>query len=181
MTARVKGKPMRWGICFALLALACWFGWRLRRQTRQIAWHIAYHDQLRLKETVYTVPLQWDVGGYVETKLSSGAFLQYAPLSLRKIKNTTVTVADRGEHQPEVFDDSFVTTLKRDFANGKPVIERRFHTDFQDAICLEGTSPEFPSEVFVKCLGSSGTYSLFTGDPDLINEYYAILKSAHSR
>jgi hypothetical protein len=172
---------MRRGVYLALLALACWFGWQLRYQGWQIAWHIAHRDELVLKETVYRVPMQWCIERYLETEISSGAILQYAPLSLRKVKNTTVTVADRGQHQPEVFNDNYVTSLRRAFANGKPVTERRFHTDFQDAICLEGTSPEFPNELLAKCLGSSGTYSLFTGDPDLINEYYAILKSAHSR
>jgi hypothetical protein len=111
-------------------------------------WHIANHDQLILRGTVYIVPLQWYIVDYAETKASSGAFLQYAPVWRRQSRLTTVTVADYGEHQPLVFDDS----LKRGFDNGKPVIERRFHTDFQDVICLKGTSPEFPSEPFVKCL-----------------------------
>lgn len=172
---------MRWAIC-ALLALTYWFGWRFQ----QIAWHIDNHDRLILNETAYAVPLQWYVVRYLETELSSGAILQYAPLSLRKIKNTTVTVTDLREHQRVVFDDVVKgdsakrNFAKGDFANGKPVIERRFHTDYQDVICLEGTSAVFSSELSVKCLGSSGMYSLFTGAPDLINEYYAILKSAHS-
>ena len=79
-----------------------------------------------------------------------------------------------------MFDDCFVTALEHDFANGKPVIERRCHTDFQDAICLEEPRQNF-RELFVKCLGSSGAYSLFTGEPGLINGYCAILQSARSR
>lgn len=176
MTAGVKRK-LRWGLLLTLAASIFFFGWRLRGRARQVAWHVAHHSELQLSRTVYTVPLQWRV----LTQDSSVAFLVDAPLSLGKIRTTTVTLGESRENK-DALDGSALADEKESFANnGKLMLVRRFHTDFQDAVCLEGTRREFPADYFVECHGSAGTFSFFTGDPDLINGYYAILETGRLR
>gem|GEM_PF-6578025 len=76
MSPDLKSKVRRWAICIVIAAAAYWWGPPLVMRSRQVGWHVAHRNQLKLSRSVYVVPLRW----FVEMSNPSDAVLVDAPL-----------------------------------------------------------------------------------------------------
>jgi hypothetical protein len=170
-----SGKRWRWVVGVALSAvLVYWLAVHRRlllASGRNVAWHAMHRNELKLSQTIYTVPFAWQVS----PENPHFAFL----LSIRWFRNPTMVSLEDGIQQENVPFESVLASERVLFANnGKLTGERRVRNGFEEDFCFEGTLKDLNESYVVQCVGPSGTFSLFSGDREFVDSYYKIVKSA---
>jgi hypothetical protein len=168
-----SGKRFRWVVVVAVSAvLVYWLAVHrrlLQASSQNVAWHAMHRNKLKLSQTIYAVPLAWQVS----PENPHFAFL----MSIRWFRNPTmVSLEDGIENVP--FENALASERVFFANNGKLTGERRVRNGFEEDFCFEGTLKDLNGSFVVQCVGPSGTVSLFSGDREFVDSYYKIVKSA---